>query len=494
MKLFYNNYITQIIFVLIFSLGFSTSRVSFSRSGSMMNIPTGTNYLTTETFIIGASTDIYNFQQFNSSSSIYFSTYLTTNINLGLTIGTIADPSNHIIENSLSAFPVSNYDIPMEFGFHYQHRIYSFKDISISIGIQDLIFNSREGFAADAISAYSVFTTERKFDRYKLNSYVGVGTGKIAADNFLYDGSTILVTGIETDSLSDFYNSPISVLDTVYSNYMTERSANVFLGFALNTPYFSKTGGMDFIAEYDGKGLNIGVKIPLSSRYIITAGIKNLANMGDFGGQTQAPDFPINNLYLSTTSPAIHFGVTLNLPKRGKTVVIPGSLRRVGTSGKEFAERMYKQELDSSLVYFEGAVGELRDSLRLMNYKIQTLENNKYLLEQKLSFLGDSTHALRLQKNISDYNQNLIMKHLARSLKFYYEGDYISALNEAETAIELNPNLAVAYARRGSIYFQLGDIKRAGINWNMALKLDPDYDEVREILKSVNESQAAGRL
>ena len=86
------------------------------------------------------------------------------------------------------------------------------------------------------------------------------------------------------------------------------------------------------------------------------------------------------------------------------------------------------------------------------------------------------------------------MKHLARSLKFYYEGDYISALNESETAIELNPNLAVAYARRGSIYFQLGDIKRARINWNMALKLDPDYDEVRKILRSVNESRVKGRL
>ena len=86
------------------------------------------------------------------------------------------------------------------------------------------------------------------------------------------------------------------------------------------------------------------------------------------------------------------------------------------------------------------------------------------------------------------------MKHLSRSLKFYYEGDYISALNEAETAIELNPNLAVAYARRGSIYFQLGDIKRASINWNMALKLDPDYDEVREILRSVNQSLVKDRL
>ncbi len=488
MRIFRNHYTIVIFTLLLVGIGLSTSRVSFTRSGAMMNIPSGTNYLSTETFVVGAATDIYNFQQFNSSSSIYFSTYLTSNINLGFSVGTVADPSNHIIDSPISQIPVSNYEIPMEFGFHYHHRIYSFKDISISLGIQDLLFNSITGFQGDVASAYSVFASERKFDRYQLNSYVGVGTGKIAADNFLYDGSTIVVAGV------DSAGNPASILETSYSDYAVDRNANVFLGFALKTPYFTKTGGMDFIAEYDGKGLNIGLKIPLSPRYIITAGIKNLDNMGDFGAQSLAPDFPKENLHLNTTSPAIHFGVALNLPKRGKTVIIPGSLRRVGTSGREFAERMYREELDSSLVHFESAVGELRDSLRLMNYKVETLKNNKFLLEQKLSFLGDSTDALRLQKNISDYNQNLIMKHLSRSLKFYYEGDYISALNEAETAIELNPNLAVAYARRGSIYFQLGDIKRASINWNMALKLDPDYDEVREILRSVNESQVKDRL
>ena len=84
--------------------------------------------------------------------------------------------------------------------------------------------------------------------------------------------------------------------------------------------------------------------------------------------------------------------------------------------------------------------------------------------------------------------------YLTKSLKHFYEGDYISALQEAEIAIELNPNMAVAYARRGSIYYQLGDIKRARINWNMALKLDPTYDEVREILSSVNNSQDRDRL
>ena len=139
-------------------------------------------------------------------------------------------------------------------------------------------------------------------------------------------------------------------------------------------------------------------------------------------------------------------------------------------------------------------MGQLRDSLRLVNFKLQTINNHNQLLNQKLSFLGDSTEALRIKQKLSDFNQNKIVKHLTKSLKHYYDGDYISALQEAEIAIELNPNLAVAYARRGSIYYQLGDIKRARINWNMALKLDPEYDEVRGILSSVNASNKKGRL
>ena len=122
------------------------------------------------------------------------------------------------------------------------------------------------------------------------------------------------------------------------------------------------------------------------------------------------------------------------------------------------------------------------------------MESHNKLLNQKLSFLGDSTDALRLRQAMSDQNQNEIVKHLTKSLKYYYDGDYISALQEAEAAIDLNPNLAVSYARRGSIFYQLGDIKRARINWNMALKIDPSYDEVREILGSVNSGLDKDRL
>ena len=123
-------FINLIIICLLINYINASSRVSFSRPGSMMNIPSGTNYVDTESFLMSASTDIYNFTVFNHSSAVNFNTYLTHNINVGLSINTIADPSNDLINSS-------KFKTPVEFGFHYQHRIYSFKDISISLGIQD---------------------------------------------------------------------------------------------------------------------------------------------------------------------------------------------------------------------------------------------------------------------------------------------------------------------------------------------------------------------
>ena len=61
------------------------------------------------------------------------------------------------------------------------------------------------------------------------------------------------------------------------------------------------------------------------------------------------------------------------------------------------------------------------------------------------------------------YQQNILDK-LAERMKII----------EIDKAIELNPNLAIAYARKGTIYYSIGQIQSASINWNIALKLDPE--------------------
>ena len=41
----------------------------------------------------------------------------------------------------------------------------------------------------------------------------------------------------------------------------------------------------------------------------------------------------------------------------------------------------------------------------------------------------------------------------------------------------------------GSIYYKLGDIQRATVNWNIALKLDPEYNEVRSVLLAIKNNE-----
>ena len=80
-------------------------------------------------------------------------------------------------------------------------------------------------------------------------------------------------------------------------------------------------------------------------------------------------------------------------------------------------------------------------------------------------------------------------RHLTRCLRHFYQQEYRDALTEIDRAIDLNPNIALAYARRGSIYYKLGDLQRATMNWNIALKLDPEFKEIQELLLAYKEER-----
>ena len=64
---------------------------------------------------------------------------------------------------------------------------------------------------------------------------------------------------------------------------------------------------------------------------------------------------------------------------------------------------------------------------------------------------------------------------------------YLSALNQVEKVIKMFPALAIAYARKGTIYYKMGDIQNATINWNLALKYDPEYTEVQKMLLNIKQ-------
>ena len=90
-----------------------------------------------------------------------------------------------------------------------------------------------------------------------------------------------------------------------------------------------------------------------------------------------------------------------------------------------------------------------------------------------------------LKQRISISELNIAMKHMTQSLQYYYEEEYILALNEVEETIKRFPDLAIAYARKGSIYYQMGNINLATLNWNIALKHDPEFRQVQEMLSTI---------
>jgi len=250
--------------------------------------------------------------------------------------------------------------------------------------------------------------------------------------------------------------------------------AGAFAGVLLNTPFMPKWGGIDFVGEFDGSGLNVGLRIPLTSDYRLGLGFTHIENLPDFSEK------------YSAKHPGIILNFTMNVPKGVSGLPgMPGGPSPVpdGIAGPGAGI------IDSTLMAADGAVTVLRDSLKLSRHQVRNLATQVSLLQQKSVSLADSVKSLNLEKNVSQKNINRAMRHLSRSLRYFHSGDYREALQEVETALELNPNLALAYARRGSIYYQLGDPQRATINWNLALQMDPEYDDVRNILKALHENR-----
>ena len=112
----------------------------------------------------------------------------------------------------------------------------------------------------------------------------------------------------------------------------------------------------------------------------------------------------------------------------------------------------------------------LNDSIKVISqentvYETQLLENN-----YQINMLQDSINMQYLKHRISESELNIAMKHLSKSLQYFYLEDYFLALNEVEEVIVRFPTLAIAYARKGTIYYQMGDFQNATLNWNLALK------------------------
>ncbi len=433
-----------IIFILCFNCLLSSSRVAFTRPSSMIKIPSSSSEKITKLFTVGASTQIYKFSPNNKGTGIFLNTYFSPKFQFGISSVTFADTSDYV---DISDADYTNFETMTETGFHFQYNIYTKDDVSIDIGLQDILFKKGEKIDQNAMSLYAVFASNREIDEYMLGSYLGFGSGKISED-----------AGIIRDSIK-----------------VTQASnQGIFLGFLLKTPYLKKYGGVDFMAEYDG-GLNIGLKIPVTNNYKILLSANHIEKLGEFGIQSD----PINARDLAVDDPSISLGFTMSIP--GGFEGTKPTFKTINID-KEIKKDI--KELPSN-----DLIDQLRDSLRYSKFQIENLSEHNAQMDQQLNKLIDSTRTMHLTKQVYKSNLNKTMRHLSRSLRYYYDAEYMAALQEIEQAIQVNPDLAAAYARRGAIYFKLGEQQKAIINWNLALKLDPEYEEVRKVLEAVHDKR-----
>ncbi len=439
------------ILVLLGSMVLGSTRVAYTRPGLMMRIPTSSNQKTPYLFRTGFGTEIHNFDPFNTAKGVYFDMELNKGFAFGFSAVQGGDTTSLALLKESQQKPV------VEFGFHFQQRVFSYNDISLTVGLQDVVFQNDQtsdeilSLNTSLLSFFTVLASEKDLGEYKMNTYMGFGSGGLAP-----------MDTIEVDPDS------------------AGTSAGVFLGFVLKTPYFARRGGMDIVGEFDGTGVNVGLRIPLTSDYRLNLGFTHIERLPDWdkrywaghpgftlGLDMAVPREPRRRLQGGPSGPTNIYGPSDGLP--GGIETLP--LHR-----------------DSTITMANIAVITLRDSMALMNNEMRNLLVRLSAMEQNTKFLSDSLVNIQLETNVSEKNMNEALRHLSRSLRYFYAGDYREALKEVDLSLELNPNLALAYARRGSIYYKLGDVQRATINWNLALRLDPEYTDVRNILKALHEN------
>ena len=426
-----------ILLILLISTLFANSRVSFLRPGAFMRVSNYEAYNANKLFSIGIGSEITSLGDITSHSSSF--SFNKTNSN-GTTWGLSYSMLPYTGINPGDESSNINYEI----GAHFQSNIYSTGKTNITAGIHDFLLNDDEMIALKDLSLFMNFSNALSINKYSLESLVGFGSGRLA-----FDPHT------ERESSS---------------------SLGVYAALKLNTPFLSNWGGVDFITEFVHGGLNLGLSIPFTNEYNISLGITHVENLSDFASQSS--DIPEE---LKKDSPAFCIGLGIDLPR-----ISTNQVRKVA---QEYPILFINGKVDSSLFQAGEYIYFLQDSLALLKQKINTISGENISLTLQNQSIQDSLNSLILESNININKHNQAMRHLSTSLRFYYQGNFQQALQEVEKAIALQPNTAVAYARKGSIYYKLNQIDRATLNWNIALKLDPEYTEVRDMLNALKENK-----
>jgi len=139
-------FLFSILLFNLFDASFAATRVAYTRPGVMMKIPFSTVGRSPYLFRTGFGTEFHNLSPFNSTAGIFFDMEVGKNFSVGFSSVQTADTTN------LANLDVSTYTPPVEFGFHLQQRVYTYNDISVSIGLQDIVFKNSESESGLSLS------------------------------------------------------------------------------------------------------------------------------------------------------------------------------------------------------------------------------------------------------------------------------------------------------------------------------------------------------
>ena len=470
---------TIIYLVIIVSMLAANSRVAFSRPGSLLRTPSATIselYDHAPLFSVGFSVEAVNLELPSISNSIYIHTTIKKEYQLGITYTQLADPrSENQIDDESVDFPIST-----ELSLHFQKRVFSAGNFDIDLGIQDLSFRNNKEMSNP--SMFAVFSSKKSFDDYHLIFSYGFGSGRIASDLH-----------------HDNYTAGGIVFDD-------NNNIGGYLALNLYTPIHKKLKNrLNFLLEYDGTGLNLGSQIPITNEYSIFLGLIHFNNIGEFQYRTKDPGNTLESILAK--APTVSFGFKMNVPSKKQSK--PVSFMQASSSHEQdstlglnlenidseliFGEYMYTEEsvqklidsLNTIITLTENKYETVSDSIRFAEFTAKNLSIENSSLLQNISELNETIDQYDYEKLVSMKDLQKSMRHMSRSLNNFFEKDFHQALVEIDRAIDLSPNLALAYARKAAIYYAMGQSDKASINWNIALKLDPEYDEVRNMLEAL---------
>lgn len=288
-----------------------------------------------------------------------------------------------------------------QFLLHYQHTITEeFKPHQIAIGLKNITedpfttWNNNECLQDINMSPYIVNTF------YSKNTSFSIGYGLRAFSN-----TTKTLEGIGS---------------------FIENLNGVFIGYSYNANIVS------FMAEYDGKDINYGIRIRPTNTYEINIALTEQFIDGDYNPQHD------------------------NAPRRQITF---------GIASKNlfsYSNHYNKQIRDLNLKI-----------ARLEQEELKRIEKEKKAIELELV---DEKDVLKAE----------VAELYSKSLINYNRRNYSGAIKNLQDALIIDPKNAMILSRLGSVYYTYGFLDYAAFYWEKAIKIDPKLTEMTQIKEFLN--------